>query len=96
MTESIEEDENSFYPTYEALKPVLKLVFAENRKWFLPYLWGIETLLPFWSHFFPFTSFYPTYEALKRSLTNPNEFQASKFLPYLWGIETPESVIHFR
>ena len=54
-----------FYPTYEALKQLIKLLFASKYLLFLPYLWGIETELCEAGSLFRRKNFYPTYEALK-------------------------------
>ena len=64
----------SFYSTYEELKPEIKRLESIVASKFLQYLWGIETLGLFKSAKIVVICFYSTYEELKLTCFNKKFF----------------------
>jgi len=59
-------------------------------RWFLPYLWGMETIFEDFKAICEVSS-YRTYEEWKHSFFAFLVIFITSFLPYLWGMETPKA-----
>ena len=87
LSRSVSHALSSSYRTYEEWKLTCATIFATIFATFLPYLWGMETIIDNFD-FMRWFSFLPYLWGMETVFLYIFHYIYYWFLPYLWGMET--------